>query len=498
MTVATVPDLVGVARGSGWQGPVGPAPVRVLRGVSGAAVVAAFAVPVDRPGVGWVIGVGGIVAAVGMLGRGSQRPPALGRWLWGGMAVALAGVGAVRAAEWLFVLCVLGAGVAGALALTEGRSVLGVVAGPVSAMEAVVRGLPWVGRGVAALRGGAGSRARGLAVSVGVTVGLVVVFGALFAGADAVFASVVDAVVPRVDAGSVSWWVVVFAGAAVVTVGAVYLVVAPPPEVDGPAPARRSVRLVEWALPVGVLVVLFGLFVVVQLAVLFGGREYMLRTSGLTAADYARGGFWQLCVVTVLAQVVIAVAVRKAPRRTRGERGWLRGLLGGLTVLTLVIVASALSRMWAYQESYGYTLLRVLVAAFELWFGVVLLMVLAAGVRLRAEWLPRAVVGSALGALLVLAVVNPDAYVAERNVDRYERTGKIDVEYLGGLAVDAAPELARLPEPERSCALRAMRGRLAAYGRDGWQGWNLGRSVAHGVLDGAYLRTDLTGCPQNK
>ena len=327
---------------------------------------------------------------------------------------------------------------------------------------------------------------------------MVVVFGALFAGADAVFASVVDAVVPRVDGASVAWWVVVFAGAAVVTVGAVYLVVAPPPEVDGPAAPRRPVRLVEWALPVGVLVVLFGSFVLVQLAVLFGGREYMLRTSELTAAEYARGGFWQLCIVTVLAQVVIAVAVRKAPRGTVGERGWLRGLLGGLTVLTLVIVASALSRMWAYQESYGYTLLRVLVAACELWFGVVLLMVLVAGVRLRASWLPRAVVGSALGTLLVLAVVNPEAYVASRNVARFERIGKIDVDYLGGLSVDAAPELARLPEPQRSCALSAMRGRLRAYGADGWQGWNLGRSVAHGVLDGAYVRADLTGCPQNK
>ncbi len=251
-------------------------------------------------------------------------------------------------------------------------------------------------------------------------------------------------------------------------------------------------------MPVGVLLAVFTSFVLVQLAVLFGGRAYMVRTSGLTAAEYARKGFWQLCVVTVLAQLVILVTVRKAPVATRAERAWLRGLLGGLAVLTLVIVASALSRMWAYQEAYGYTVLRLLVATCELWFGVVLLMVLAAGVRLRAEWLPRAVVGSAMGALLVLAVVNPEAYVAERNVARYAHTGKIDVDYLGTLSVDAAPALARLPEPERSCALRAMRARLDASGPDGWQDWNIGRVVAQGLLDGAYLRADGGGCAQNE
>ena len=270
--------------------------------------------------------------------------------------------------------------------------------------------------------------------------------------------------------------------------------VAPAPAVDLPR-IRRTVRLVEWALPVGVLVAMFASFVLVQLAVLFGGREYMLRTAGLTAAEYARQGFWQLCLVTVLAQVVIAVTVRKAPTATRAERVWLRGLLGPLGVLTLMIVTSALSRMWAYQESYGYTVLRVLVGTSELWLGVVLLMVLAAGVRLRAAWLPRAVVGSAVGALLVLALVNPEAYVAERNVARYGHTGKIDTYYLGTLSVDAAQELARLPEPERSCALAPMRARLQTYGEDGWLDWNLGRSAAHALLDGAYVRTDLTGCP---
>jgi hypothetical protein len=70
---------------------------------------------------------------------------------------------------------------------------------------------------------------------------------------------------------------------------------------------RRPTRLrcLDWALPTGSLVGLFGLFVGVQFVVLFGGADHVLRTTGLTYAEYARSGFWQLLVVTVLAMVAV-------------------------------------------------------------------------------------------------------------------------------------------------------------------------------------------------
>ena len=77
------------------------------------------------------------------------------------------------------------------------------------------------------------------------------------------------------------------------------------------------------------------------------GDEHVLRTAGLTYAEYARQGFWQLLAVTVLTLLVMAVAARLAApgdrRRTGSGCGCCSGLLA---LLTLVIVASALSRMW--------------------------------------------------------------------------------------------------------------------------------------------------------
>jgi hypothetical protein len=150
-------------------------------------------------------------------------------------------------------------------------------------------------------------------------------------------------------------------------------------------------------------------------------------------------------------------------------------------------VASAIRRLSLYEDAYGFTRLRVLVGAVELWLGVVFLLVILAGVRLRAGWLPRAVVGAGLAALLVVAAVNPDGFIADRNVDRYLRTGDLDTQYLSTLSLDAVPALDRLPAGRRDCALWRLYTGLDEWGDD-WRGWNLDRQRARRVLDARPAR----------
>ena len=186
---------------------------------------------------------------------------------------------------------------------------------------------------------------------------------------------------------------------------------------------------------------LFLAFVVAQAAALFGGHEYIQRTTGLTYADYVHQGFGQLTAATVLTLATVALAVRKAPRSTARERLVLRVTLGALCGLTLVVVASALHRMDLYQQAYGFTLLRVLVDAFELWLGLLVVLVLVAGVRLSGWWLPRAALVSAAAFVLVGGLANPEAWVAQRNIDRYVATGRLDASYLVTLGDDALPTI---------------------------------------------------------
>ena len=127
----------------------------------------------------------------------------------------------------------------------------------------------------------------------------------------------------------------------------------------------------------------FAVFVGVQFAVLFGSAEHVLQTAGLTYAEHARSGFWQLLAVTALGLGVLAFDSRWAPHRTPQERAVKRGLLAALAVLTMVVVASAIHRMWLYQQAYGFTVLRLLVLTCELWLGAGFLIALVAVLRLR-------------------------------------------------------------------------------------------------------------------
>jgi Domain of unknown function (DUF4173) len=142
--------------------------------------------------------------------------------------------------------------------------------------------------------------------------------------------------------------------------------------------------------------------------------------------------------------------------------------------------------------------------AFETWLGVLVVLVLLAGIRLRARWLAGAVVATAGATLLVLGAVNPDNFVADRNVDRYQATGKLDVGYLQALSADAVPAVDRLPEPVRSCVLLGMSGGFDgtagsagsanAGGVVGFSGWNLGRARAADLLD-RHPADNAVTCP---
>lgn len=231
----------------------------------------------------------------------------------------------------------------------------------------------------------------------------------------------------------------------------------------------------------GALNALFGLFVAVQLAVLFGGDGYVRDTAGLTYAQYARSGFAQLVVVAALTLGVVGGALRWARAERPRDAAILRALLGALCLLTLVVLASALHRLGLYEEAYGFTRMRLAVHALLLFGGALFVLVVAALASGRRDWLARATV--VLGALAALTfwVGDPDRRIAAHNVERYEDTGRIDTYHLSKLSADAVPALLRLPAPLREQALGHQRARLAREG-DGLAGANWARARARDAL----------------
>ncbi|WP_280430322.1 DUF4153 domain-containing protein [Nocardia brasiliensis] len=399
------------------------------------------------------------------------------RMFWVAMVLVLPAVGVFRAAGWLFVCCLVGAGVAASLAVVGRRSANGAWFDVFAVPLLAVPGVQWLFAGVGRMRAGAARREWGVALSAVVTLGLLAVFVPLLGGADATFAALFDAVTPRVDGGLAFQWIFLFTVLGLAAAGALYLLAAPLlPASEGAGGLRvRQLRRIEWVLPVGALTVLFTVFVIAQFVALFGGDDYVQRTAGLTYAEYARTGFWQLSVVSILTLAVLLVVLRWADQATAGDRMWLRALLSAVAVLSLIIVASALGRMWTYQQAYGFTVLRLLVEVCELWLGLVYLLVLAAVLSLRRMWLVRTVLGTAMATVLALAVVNPERLIADQNIDRWQQGKPFDVGYLTVLSPDSLPAIDRLPEPMRTQVRESIHERMDS---DSWNSWNRSRATA--------------------
>ncbi|MFI0962432.1 DUF4153 domain-containing protein [Streptomyces sp. NPDC021080] len=413
-------------------------------------------------------------------GRAAGRSTRAWSLVWGIGGLGLLVVPALRDADWPSFLAVVTAIGLGSLALNGGRTWPAVLLGPIGVVNSVVTGVAWGWRGLRERFGGA---RRGVGVGLRafmVSAVLLLVFGALFAGADAAFADLLGDLVPDTSVAGGPWRVVLLASGLVVAL-AVARTAAAPVRLDRVVvrPGRPRNR-VEWALPLIVLTVLFAAFNAVQLVVLFGGYDAVLKKTDLSYAEYARQGFWQLLIVTLLTLLVVVFALRWAPRDGAGDRKLVRGVLGTLCALTLVVVASAVRRMDMYVEAYGLTRLRISVLAGELWLGLVIVLIMAAGVW-GARWLPRAVAASAAAGVLAFGLMSPDSLIAEQNVQRYEDTGRFDLLYARELSADAVPALDKLKEPMRSCVLRSFADDLSQDDAP-WYATSWGEARARDVL----------------
>ena len=246
------------------------------------------------------------------------------------------------------------------------------------------------------------------------------------------------------------------------------------------AALRIGAREVVVALAlVNVLLVTFG---ALQLRWLFGGAG-ALATAGVTVAEYARRGFFELVTLGVLALALLVVAhaiVTADAAASRAMRAF-RAVAGVLVVLLLVVLASAADRMRLYTDAFGLTEGRLYASALMTWLGVVFVLALATLLRARAATFVAGAVVAAWATLAALHVVNPDATIARVNLARGAEGKPVDARYLGRLSPDAAPALAARapaliaahPDPAVRCALRAALHRAAVRADAGgeWRGW---------------------------
>jgi hypothetical protein len=336
------------------------------------------------------------------------------------------------------------------------------------------------------------ARGRWRGPALGVTRGLflavplLLVFGGLFAAADAVFETlVVDLFGFDVVELFGHVFLTLFFAWAVSGLLWVALMASNPETLAVPRPAAFSLGIVEVGVVLGLLDILFLAFVAVQVRYLFGGAERVVETAGLTYSEYARHGFFELVTVTALVLPMLLLAHWLLRAETRAHKRAFRALSGAMVALLFVIVASALQRMYLYTQQFGLTELRLYTTIFMLWLSGILLWFVLTVLRGRRERFAFGVLTTGFAAILLINALNPDALVARVNVDRMEAGKEFDAYYLTLLSADAAPvlveSLPRMSEPDRRMLEEHLHARWTEA-RD-WRTWNLSRSRARALIE---------------
>lgn len=123
---------------------------------------------------------------------------------------------------------------------------------------------------------------------------------------------------------------------------------------DGTLAKLRRVPETAWCVLTGCFCAVYLLFFAVQGSYLFGAFRHRL-PDGFTVAQYARQGFFQLCMVMGVNFLLLWLVTRSSRALTRPGRIMCTALL----VQSILLAVTALSKLALYISCFGFTPLRL-------------------------------------------------------------------------------------------------------------------------------------------
>ena len=242
----------------------------------------------------------------------------------------------------------------------------------------------------------------------------------------------------------------------------------------------RPLGFIEAMTVLSSVALVFGSFLSIQITYLFGSATRVLSVTGMTFTEYARRGFAELVLVSLLT-LILVLGLSAVTQRAGQQAIGFSALATVIVAETLVLLGSAWNRMATYEAAYGATQTRIQVDVFILWLGVALLwLVLTLWSR---PWAPRFAIGGlicGLGYVASLNILNPDALVAKRNIQRWQETGHLDVNALCGLSHDAknllVPLASKLQDRDSRQAINTW---ITSHSKPikTWQSWHWAKRI---------------------
>ncbi len=269
-------------------------------------------------------------------------------------------------------------------------------------------------------------------------------------------------------------------------------------------PNSLTLGAIETSIVLGLINLLFLSFVIVQLPYLFGGFELVQNTPDFKLADYARRGFGELVTVAGLVLPILLISHWLLRKDKPINENIYRILAGIQIVLLFVIMISATQRLLVLTGNLGYglTTVRLYPMAFMSWLAIVFAwygLTVLRGMREQFAW---GALWSALFVLGTLHILNPDDFIARTNIRLMQEGRTFDGYYHTNLSDDAAPVLLEnlgTMSFENQCRIKnKFKYRLkAAKAETDFRTFNFSRWKAKNWLEQSQESFDTTGCPSN-
>ncbi len=167
---------------------------------------------------------------------------------------------------------------------------------------------------------------------------------------------------------------------------------------------------------IGLLCSLYILFIGSQAPYFFSAFVGQRPEEWQVYSSYARSGFFELCRIAVI-NLLVLIAANIISQQHNRDSMLLRILNAVLAMLTLVLIATAFSKMALYIGAYGLSMRRLLPCVFMIFMAII-----CGGVIALQKW-SFSIMGLAVGAGILmfctLCIINPDSLVAKYNGHRY-------------------------------------------------------------------------------
>ncbi len=240
--------------------------------------------------------------------------------------------------------------------------------------------------------------------------------------------------------------------------------------------------MLETGIVLGLISLMFAVFVFMQIGYLYGGAAYIASTPGLTLAQYARQGFFELLLVASLALFIMMWFNRYFKPEDESQVKVFNVLVEIQVVLLLVILLSAAHRMILYTANFGLTEMRLYSSAFMLWLAFVLVWFVWTVLKGREMAFVKGSVLAGFFVVFSLHLLNPEAMIVRTNIKQAVAGATLDHEYLSTLSADAVPAILagihKLPPVTQQKLMNRMVEKWQADSDADWRSWNLSQKIA--------------------